>query len=98
MFSKKKDMKSLKIQDVSADCPSYIEEKKTGLTTVDEKAEGGKSGEGTESGAGGWRILKRSGTGKRRARSTKAEPEAAGENKEFSNKAEGKGEARKRFE
>ena len=27
MFSKKKDMKSLKIQDVSADCPSYIEEK-----------------------------------------------------------------------
>ena len=36
-------MKSLKIQDVSADCPSYIEEKKTGLTTVDEKAEGGKN-------------------------------------------------------
>lgn len=43
MFSKKKDMKSLKIQDVSADCPSYIEEKETGLTRVDEKAEGGKN-------------------------------------------------------
>ncbi len=28
MFSKKKRMESLKIQDVSADCPSYMEEKK----------------------------------------------------------------------
>ena len=37
------------------------------------------SGEGTESGAGGWRILKRSGTGKRRTGSIKQESKAAGE-------------------
>lgn len=43
MFSKKKTMKSLKIQDVSAECPSYMEEKETSLTTVEEKAEGGKN-------------------------------------------------------
>ena len=43
MFSKKKDMKSLKIQDVSAECPSYTEEKETSLTIVEETAEGGKN-------------------------------------------------------
>ena len=72
----------------------FSNEAETGWT----KAEGGKSGEGTESRAGGSRSLKRSGTGKRRTGSKESEPKAAGESEELSNKAEGKGEARKRIE
>ena len=50
MFSKKKDMKSLKIQDVSAECPSYTEEKETaeGEEATEETTEAAKEEEAVE--------------------------------------------------